>query len=90
MRLLALSKHNAEAKKQEGVAKIEGGGGENLKFSGKKFKFAGEKNKIHKWIERRSSRAWEEVAAACLWMYWLMGPMRAAVGLMRAEKKTFL
>ena len=43
-----------------------------------------------KWIERRSSRAWDEAAAACLWMYWSMGPMRAAVGLMRAEKKSFL
>ena len=43
-----------------------------------------------KWIERPCSRAWDEAAAACLWMYWSMGPMRAAVGLMRAEKNFFV
>jgi hypothetical protein len=49
MRLLALSEHIAAAKKQGGVAKIEGvtGCGENLKFSGEKLKFAGEKKTIH-------------------------------------------
>ena len=47
MRLLALSEHNTEAKKQGVCGENRGGCGENLKFSGEKLKFAGEKKSNH-------------------------------------------